>query len=239
MKVSQKELSMLIIADHRLPEEAKSKLRKEGELLEFKTPGVVYDAISGHPDIFMCQTSQQLILSPQTPREIVESLTKHSIKFTFGRKNTGFNHPETSHYNAVVAGEFLIHNLKFTDTEILQTSDNSKRIHINQGYTGCNLLPLGKNHFITSDEGIYKTLKSRFNILYVSPKGILLKNFEHGFIGGTAGFLDNKVFFAGSLKHFPEGNRVSGFLHDLDFDIIELCDGPLIDGGGIFFCNDS
>jgi len=229
---------MLIIADHRLPEEAKSTLRKVGELLEFKTSGVVYDAISGHPDIFICQTPQKLILSPQTPRPFVETLIKHSVKFTYGRKDTGFNHPETTHYNAVADSEYLVHNLNFTDEKILQASDNSKRIHINQGYTRCNLLDLGNNHFITSDEGIYKTLKSRFNILYVSPQGILLKNFEHGFIGGTAGVWRNKVYFAGSLKYFPEGNKVAEFLHDLNLEILELYDGPLIDGGGIFFCDD-
>ena len=229
---------MLIIADYRLPEVAKSSLRKEGELLEFKTSGKVYEAISGHPDIFICPTPQKLILSPQTPRLVVESLTKHSIKFTFGRKNTGFNHPETTHYNAIADGDFLVHNLNFTDEKILHAFDNPNRIHINQGYARCNLIPLGNNHFITSDAGIYKTLKSRFRILYVSPEGILLKNFEHGFIGGTAGILENKIYFAGSLKHFPEGDKVTEFLHGLDFEIIELYDGPLVDGGGIFFCND-
>ncbi len=226
---------MLIIADHRLPEEAKSNLRKEGKLLEFETTGIVYESISGHPDIFMCQTSQQLILSPQTPGNIIESLKQHAVNFTFGEKTTGFYHPETTHYNAVATEEALIHNLKFTDEKILLKFDSSKRIHISQGYTRCNLLPLGKNHFITSDEGIYKILKSRFNILYVSPKGILLENYEHGFIGGAAGISGDKIYFAGSLNHFPEGKKVAEFLHDLGFEIVELYDGPLVDGGGIFF----
>lgn len=226
---------MLIIADYRLPEEAKSNLRKEGVLLEFKTSGIVYKAISGHPDIFMCLTPQQLVLSPQTPREIVESLIQHSVKCSFGRKNTGFYHPETTHYNAVATDELLIHNLKFTDEKILQTFGRSKTIHINQGYTRCNLLLLGKNSLITSDKGTYKTLKSRFNILYVSPEGILLEKFEHGFIGGTSGVLGKRVFFAGSLNRYPEGDKVTQFLNDLNYEIIELYDGPLVDGGGIFF----
>jgi len=226
---------MLIIADHRLPVEAKSNLGKEGKLLKFETTGIVYESISGHPDIFMCQTPENLIVSPDIPLNVVEALEQHSILFTFGSKNTGNKHPETIHYNAVATSDFLIHNLNYTDESLLNKYDASCRIHVTQGYTRCNLLYLGNKNFITSDKGIYKKIAPLGNVLYVSPKGIQLEKYSHGFIGGTAGILNNRVLFAGSLKHFPEGYKITQFLKKLNYEVVELYDGPLVDGGGIFF----
>lgn len=226
---------MLIIADYRFPEKVKHNLNKEGNLVEFKTSGVVYKPISGHPDIFMCQLPAQLLISPYIPLKVIEALEQHSIPFAFGSKKTGIKHPETTHYNAVATSDFLIHNLNYTDELLLKKYDDPFRIHVKQGYTRCNLLYLGDKNFITSDKGIYRKLVPVGNVLYVSPQGIELENHSHGFIGGTAGVLNNRVLFAGSLKHFPEGYKISQFLKKLNYEIVELYDGPLIDGGGIFF----
>lgn len=226
---------MLIIADHRLPEEAKLALKSIGELLEFKTSGVVYDAVSGHPDIFMCQLPDMLVVSPQIPGKVSDALKSHNVDFVFGSKHTGFQHPETTFYNAVATHDFLIHNLNFTDKMIVQKYADNQQLFVKQGYTRCNLLPLRRENFITSDEGIYRALKPYAKVLFVSPEGIFLKNYPHGFIGGTAGVLGDYVYFAGSLTYFPEGEKIAYFLKNLNYEIIELYDGPLIDGGGIFF----
>lgn len=226
---------MLIIADYRLPEKVKHNLNKEGVLVDFKTSGLVYESIAGHPDIFMCQLPAQLLISPDTPLKVIEALDQHSILYAFGSENTGDKHPETTHYNAVAASDYLIHNLNYTDESLLKKYDKSHRIHVKQGYTRCNLLYLGNKNFITSDKGIYRKIAPMGNVLYVSPQGIQLENYSHGFIGGTAGVLNHRVLFAGSLKHFPEGYKITQFLKKLNFEIVELYDGPLIDGGGIFF----
>ena len=42
----------------------------------------------------------------------------------------------------------MIHNLKHTDSTILSLYEN--HIHVNQGYTRCNLVALNENAFITS-----------------------------------------------------------------------------------------
>jgi hypothetical protein len=41
------------------------------------------------------------------------------------------------------------------------------------------------------------------------------------------------VFFIGNLSHFPEGEKVRQFLSS--YEIIELYDGPLVDGGSLIF----
>ena len=46
---------MLIIADNRIPLEAKNKLEKYGKLVLLKTSGITENSISGHPDIFFLQ----------------------------------------------------------------------------------------------------------------------------------------------------------------------------------------
>jgi hypothetical protein len=51
---------MLIIADARLPERVLKNLERYGEVLPFASQGIVYDSISGHPDIFLCQTPNAL-----------------------------------------------------------------------------------------------------------------------------------------------------------------------------------
>jgi hypothetical protein len=120
------------------------------------------------------------------------------------------------------------------DPEIVEAAGNREIIHVKQGYTRCNLIPLGNNRFITSDKGIEKTLlQYGLEVLYVDPDGILLPGFNHGFIGGTCGVWQNKLFFIGSLKYFPEGQKIKDFVTGME--IIELYDGSLFDGGSILF----
>ena len=109
-------------------------------------------------------------------------------------------------------------------------------IQVDQGYCRCNLLPLKDNHFITSDGGIFKVLKRcHLDVLQVTPEGILLEGFSHGFFGGCCGIFEDKVFVNGSLDHFQDGEMVRNYLNKLGYKIVELIDGPLMDCGSIFF----
>lgn len=226
---------MLIIIDHRMPAPVMDNLRRLGEVVPFISSGSVYDAIEGHPDVFLCSMPHGLVVSPNAPEYVKERVKQHRIIMKTGVRDVGNEHPETVHYNAVATANFLIHNLNLTDKTILQSYNSENKIFVKQGYTRCNLIALDEEHFITSDKGIYSALAHRVKILYVSPEGIKLKNFDHGFIGGTAGVLGNTVFFAGSLNYFPEGEKVREFIEARRLKVVDLYDGPLIDGGGIFF----
>ena len=72
-------------------------------------------------------------------------------------------------------------------------------------------------------------------MLLISPHGILLEGFPHGFFGGCCGIWKDKVFINGSLDHFPEGEKVRQYLKDLGYEVVELYDGPLTDAGSILF----
>lgn len=227
---------MVIIADKRIQSEAKQKLEKYGVLVLLETKGITYEAISGHPDIFICSVNNKVIVAPNLPEEYKKVLTDNGISYIEGEQNVGEKFPDTAAYNVVSTEKYMAHNFRYTDSVITSRSDDLDLIHLNQGYSRCNLLPLKNDSFITSDEGVTRILQNNnLNVLYVSPDGIHLPGFKHGFFGGACGVYDNKVFILGSLKHYKEGEKVRKFLHSLDYEIIELFDGPLFDGGSILF----
>lgn len=225
---------MYIIADKRIPFEAKMKLKQFGNVLFFESGGITYPAISGHPDIFFCKTRKELVIAPNIPDRFNVRLNNLNISISAGRKVIGNRYPETAAYNAVVTDKHLIHNFKFSDQTLLETCSHLEKINVQQAYTRCNVLALENDRFITSDRGIEKELqKNGLEVLYVNPEGILLPEFEHGFLGGTCGIHENRIFFIGRLIHFPEGEKVRQFLSD--YEIIELYNGYLFDGGSLIF----
>ncbi len=223
----------LFIIDKRLPEKAKKRLSRFGEIAELATKGITYDAISGHPDIFFCKAKNNIIVAPNIPEEYTDILKKNHIQYLTGSNPVGKKYPRSAVYNAAISDNFLIHRMDITDQAIVNAC-NLERISVSQGYTRCNLLPLRDSNFITSDYGIYRNLKNKyFNILYVKPDGILLSGFRRGFFGGTCGVHENTVFIAGKLDLFHDGKSAAEFLRSLRYDIIELYDGPLFDCGSI------
>lgn len=229
-------MKTLILCDKRLPSSAKVRLSDFGEVIEISSELITYSAISGHPDVFCCPVGETLVLSPALSIEFTEIFNINAIKWVYGAKANGFSYPDSAFYNAVVTDNLLIHNLTITDPKILEVAGTRKQIHVNQGYTRCNLLPLPEEKFITSDNGIYIVLTQEgFEVLYVNPNGILLEGFPNGFIGGVCGILGNTVFFAGTLSFFNEGQKIKDFLTQYSLNIIELYDGPLFDGGSILF----
>ena len=227
---------MIIITNNNIPEHAFKQLEKYGRVLPFETSGITYPAIAGHPDVFFCSSGKHLIIAPNTPRKFKRALIDNRETYYEGQSEVGTNYPETAKYNAVVTEHYLIHNLQITDNRIKEMCADRKTIHVNQAYTRCNLLPLNNDSFITSDKGIYLTLNAiKFNVLYVNPGGIILPGFNHGFFGGACGVYKNKIFILGSLNKFPDGRKVEEFLTDTGYQIVELYNGPLFDGGSLMF----
>ena len=238
--ITRKEELPTIIADARMPEEAKKNLKKLGDVLFLNPTDITYKSISAHPDIFFFQTKDGLIHAPNAPKRIVKELKKRKIKLTEGKKEVGRKYPETVPYNAVGIGDTLIHNLKHTDETILSLYEN--HIHVNQGYTRCNLVALNGNSFITSipdnrlcpSESHVETY-GRTSILHIDPKQIKLEGHDHGFFPGCCGVWKNNLIVCGSTKHLKEKEALDKFLKDNGFNLIELYDGELVDVGSVFF----
>lgn len=227
---------MFIIADNRIPISAKEKLSEYGEVIPLSTEGITYDSISGHPDIFFCQVNDKLIVAPNLPKIIKDTLTKNSIPFIEGELPIENKYPGTSRYNVVTTDNYLIHNFRYTDSVVTNTGDDLELIHSGQGYTRCNLLPLRNDCFITSDQGINRVLYGfKLKTFYVEPGDIILPGMKHGFFGGVCGIYEDKVFIIGSLSNLKNGEELKAYINNLDYQIIELYDGPLFDGGSLLF----
>jgi len=234
---------MLIIIDSRLPGSVAENLSHFGDVFELESSGIVYDSISGHPDIFMFQKDHLVIIAPNSPKALIEELKKYRIPFLRGKEKLGMKFPETVWYNANCTSEYLIHHPKYTSSCILRQTTQLPRgradkqfLSVPQAYTRCNLLSLPDGSFITSDEGIEKSLKQYdLEVHYFNSKDILLNGQSHGFLGGALGIFKNEVFIIGSLNHYSEGDKLKELLNSKSLKYHELYNGPLIDGGGIFF----
>lgn len=226
----------IIIADKRIPLPSKNKLKNMGQVFFIEDQLCTYKSIASHPDIFMCAGEKQIVIAPHLNENIKIRLQNSGYEVLEGSATPGRKYPETAIYNAVVTKSYIIHNLKFTDPVILETFRDKEKIHLNQGYTRCNLLPLNDTTHITSDKGIEKVLVDKgCSVLFVDPKHVLLKGQNHGFFPGCCGIHNDTVIINGNLKYHPCGQEIEEFILKHNAKIISLYDGPLRDVGSIFF----
>lgn len=225
---------MKVLVSSDLPFLARQKLLEYFEVIDFQTNGITYPSIAHHPDIFFCQTPCGLVIAPNTPFFYRDWLQKNNIDFQLGSKEVGKTYPDTAFYNAVFIKDTLVHNTRITE-EIIKKQARDY-IFVRQGYVRCNLVVLRDRFFLTSDRGIEQKLKQEgYEGLWIEPSGIILKGQKYGFLGGTCGIYQDRIFFAGSLKYCKEEKNIRYYLKKFDYEWIELFDHPLIDVGGFFF----
>jgi hypothetical protein len=225
-----------VIVSASIPQEALNQLNAQFEVVLFHTESITYPAISNHPDVFMCQSRDGFLVASNIPEKAKKMFADCNIPIEYGVLPVGKAYPESAGYNAVVTEKYFIHHLKHTDPELLLIHRDKKLIHVNQAYTRCNLLALHENWFVTSDRGIEKTLMDQeLRVLYVDPTGIQLPGFDRGFFGGTCGIIDDTVYFIGDLANHKQGEEISLLLEKLGYQTYALYDGPLFDGGSLFF----
>ena len=227
---------MLILCDRRIPAQARFTLSGLGQVVEFSTENITYNAISGHPDIFFCPTPAGLIVAPNLPETYFQILDCNAIRYYIGSMPVGKVYPETARYNALVNERFIIQNPGTSDPVILNLNPEKQIIAVKQGYVRCSLVALPNNSFITSDRGIEKSLKKqKAEVLFVDPAAIWLDDFEHGFFGGVCGIFENMLFVCGSLDYFKEKLLIESFVARAGMQVVELYAGPPVDVGTILF----
>jgi len=221
---------MHFILDYRA-ENIAENLSDYGEIILFDAKGMVYPAISGHPDIFISKAAGKWIIAPNTPDYIIKEFEKKKTSFIYGNKSVGFSYPATAHYNYYCDDEIAIVS-KHTDEVVLQNIETKNIIFVKQGYIACNLIRIG-SEFVTSDRGIEKAiLEKNMKIHFVKPHNIILSGVTNGFIGGTAGQYENTVYFTGSERSYYAG-LLSEICQRQNKNIIFLGRGEALDVGGI------
>lgn len=175
----------------------------------------VDEAISRHPDLIMC-------------------LTKEGVFYGDSQKLT-CKYPGDVLYNAASTGKYFIHNLKYTDPDLLDTIKREGQILVNvkQGYAKCNIVVVDEDSIITSDRGIASACEGIMDVLLITEGHIALPGFNTGFIGGCSGRLSRKVFFNGDLRSHPDYKRILSFIHSRGLDCLWFEGSPMTDIGSI------
>ena len=162
--------------------------------------GAVGENISCHPDVFMCRLGAE----------------DNSPLFIGDATKLSPDYPGDIRYNAACTGRYFIHNLKYTDSDLLKEAKDRGMILIDvkQGYSKCSTVIVDESAIITYDKGIAKACKpyEDLKVLLIEPGHIRLDGFDTGFIGGASGRLGNEIVFNGDLTKHPDFFKIIGFI---------------------------
>ena len=228
---------MYAIIDHRSPEKVKNNLAKYvDDVFEFSSENITYNSISCHPDIFMFQDSKKLIVAPNSPKTLVDFLNKKKVNYAIGIKKAGESLAESSRYNCYSTKDYFFCNKGKPDKSIQNYCANKQLIHVPQSYVRCSMFGINNQKMITSDLGIVKVLNN-YNIdyFYFDPSEINIVDHKNGFLGGTLGEMDNKLFFLGNILKHKDGRELHKFISNNQNEVVCLGNDYLNDGGGLFF----
>ncbi|HFD2029009.1 TPA: DUF6873 family GME fold protein [Clostridium perfringens] len=222
--------------DYRISEFEEKKL-KDLNINIIKVPKhtKLYNAIDGHPDIQINILNENTLLLAKDSSEELFNCVPKDLNIIKSSYNLEDKYPGNVILNAVNLKNDFIHNLKFTDSKLIESVKGKNLINIKQGYSKCSIAVVSEKALITSDKGIYKTLKPHgFDILLIPSGDISLPGLDYGFIGGTCGLISkNQMAFFGNLENHSYGNHIKNFLLKYDVEPIYLSNGKLIDRGSI------
>ncbi|MBC2458064.1 DUF6873 family GME fold protein [Clostridium beijerinckii] len=200
----------------------------------------VYDAINGHPDIQLNvlknDSFNKIIIQRNISEKFKEILKLNDINYIVSKNTLSNTYPNDIILNSLILENYFIHTLKYSDENLLNSQNSKIHIDVPQGYTKCSILPVREKALITSDKGIFNSLKNYdFDILLLPPGDILLPSLNYGFIGGVGGMIsNNKMAFFGDLDSYTWGDQIKKFLFKYDILPIALRKGKLIDRGSLF-----
>ncbi len=101
---------MFAIIDSRSSGQAINNLQEYvTDLYTFQTNGITGNSISGHPDIFICQNKDQLVVAPNAPADLFKFLDNNNIVYRKGEKNVGHDLDNSVQYNCLSTPQFLFH----------------------------------------------------------------------------------------------------------------------------------
>ncbi|MDR0941187.1 MAG: hypothetical protein LBM68_03050, partial [Bacteroidales bacterium] len=194
------------IVDVRTPKAAMERLSEEFCVIQFRTQGITYEAISCHPDVFLFQYNNTFIVAPNIPQEYKDFFRNNGIDFSEGTMPINETLRNSVAYNCVATSEYVFHKTGMTDPAIMILCRGHQFIHLPQAYTRCSTLALTDRAIITSDKGIAHALEQRtFDVCYIDPYEIHLPPYPYGFIGGCMGIFGTSIYLIGSLKYISNG----------------------------------
>ena len=227
-------MTYVLVAEN-FPEKAAEKLKKYGQVVRTKANKSVLKGLDTHPDILVHPLPNGELLVDRDNLDYYKEIFKDK-KIIPSCSSLSEKYPGDIHLNAFAFKKIFIHNLKHTDQVILDHYKMAgyELINIRQGYAKCSCL-VTEDFVITSDGGIYESLKDLIPIYKIDHGGIKLQNFNYGFIGGASGVLGKKIFFTGDFSHHSSHEEILKIVSKYDYEIEILSKDPIEDFGSIYF----
>lgn len=192
------------------------------------SPLCIDSPIAGHPDIQMCRLGCYDDSPVFMPKQ-------SSLDALSG------DYPKDVPFNAACTGKFFIHNLSYTDPELLAAAREYANLNglslicidVKQGYAKCSCVVVDEDSIITYDAGIAKACtEAGMNVLLVSPGHVELAGYDTGFIGGATGRIGNTIVFCGDITAHPDGAKIIEWIKARGLEC-KYFDFPLTDIGSL------
>lgn len=227
-------MNYVILAEN-FPQEAAEKLKKYGKVVRTKSNKNILKGLDSHTDILLHPLPNGELVVDRDNLEYYKNIFPDKKIFP-SHSILSKEYPKDIPLNAFSFKNYFIHNLKFTDKVLLDYYKNSgyELINIKQGYAKCSCL-VTEDFIITSDGGIYESLKDFIPIYKINHGGIKLKNFNYGFIGGATGVLGKKIFFTGDFSHHSSHEEILKIIKKYNYEIETLSKDLIEDFGTIYF----
>lgn len=227
-------MKYVIVAEN-FPEKSLKILKEYGKITRTKSNKNLMKGLDTHTDILVHPLpSGELVVDRDNLEYYKKILPDKNIIPSHSILSKDY--PKDVPLNAFSFKNYFIHNLKFTDKVLLDYYKNSgyEMIDIKQGYTKCSCL-VTEDFIITSDGGIYESLKDFIPIYKIKHGEIRLQNFNYGFIGGASGVLGKKIFFTGDLSHHSSHEEILKIIKKYNYEIEILSKDLIEDFGSIYF----
>ena len=227
-------MKYVILAEN-FPEESAEKLKSYGEVVRTRSNKNLLKGLDTHTDILVHPLPNgDLVVDRDNLKYYKKILPDKNI--IPSHSSLSKEYPKDIPLNAFSFKNYFIHNLKFTDQVILDYYKNSayEMINIKQGYAKCSSL-VTEDFIITSDGGIYESLRDFIPTYKINHGEIKLKNFNYGFIGGASGVMGKKIFFTGDFSHHSSHEEILKIIKKYDYEIEILSKDLIEDFGSIYF----
>ncbi|HPZ52147.1 MAG TPA: hypothetical protein PLI11_04450 [Clostridia bacterium] len=220
-------------ADEKIIEE----LKKYGNVILVYPHPNLHEAVSCHADMQLAKIDNKvLVYAKGINQRTLDALYDTGIELIEGGTQLLPKYPGNIAYNVLKVGRNIYHNTKYTDCIVRKvfTDKGYDFVNVRQGYAGCSSIYV-KNFILTTDKGIEKKAKEMGDrCFWFNGDDIILKGYDHGFIGGCSGFIEDLgLLLTGSLEYHKEGRLVKEFLLEQGVNILELKNDLLEDIGGI------
>lgn len=215
-----------VIVDYRInPESEKTLINNGIKVIKTAQLNNLYDAVDGHPDMQIHHVSDDLFICEKT---LVDYYKKQlpDAQIVSGNSALKNEYPNDIAYNAARIGDYLFHNLSYTDSKLLEyyKRNGVKLINVKQGYSKCSVCIINENAIITSDIKIAELgQKNGIDAMFFNSNEITLRGLNYGFIGGICGMIDkNTLAINGDIKKLTNYESLLDFCQKYQTNVLCL-----------------